>query len=116
MNYELAKELKDAGFPQLYKIGCWFFRNGDVLRTSLTNEYQPMMFTDPEHFRPSDTVDLYVPTLEELIEACGANLLGLGHNAIFQTWRAMSVKTSIEGVGATPTEAVAHLWLALHKK
>ena len=56
MDYELAMELKDAGFPQS-GTGGWTYAP-DKLVT-----------------RPNDRV--YVPTLEELIEACADRLVGL---------------------------------------
>ena len=51
MNYELAKELKDAGFPQDYSQGVlahFVFEADDITSDSA-----------------------YEPTLSELIEACG---------------------------------------------
>lgn len=57
-----------------------------------------------------------MPTLEEIIEACGTlfwALKFLSHPAINE-WQAEA--TSGEWVkGKTPTEAVARLWLALNK-
>ena len=63
----------------------------------------------------------YVPTLEELIEACGDEF---GHVARLhggKHWRASGRDNDeeyslIEELGATPTEAVARLWLALNKQ
>lgn len=104
MNYELAKELKEAGFPQKQPY-----------------YYDPKKYTDEEAVRAildgKDIADVYIPTLEELIEACGENLYSLyrHHNE----WQAHSNSdqwdTEIEN-GKTPTEAVANLWLALNKK
>jgi len=50
MNYELAKQLYDAGFPQ-QGFGRWVGNPDQVI------------------WRAGDRV--YVPTLEELIKACG---------------------------------------------
>ena len=55
MNYKLAKQLKEAGFPQ--KV-----RNGNV--------YHPTIFE-------ADIDAIYFPTLEELIEWCGDKFLRL---------------------------------------
>lgn len=98
-NYNLAKELKDAGFPQSGDDGRFY------------NAY------------PSDGgkgASVYYPTLEELIEACGRHDFKLR-----QTYSAYENKTFyvVEIPGDddmercdTPTEAVARLWLALNKK
>lgn len=107
MNYELAKKLKDAGFPQIPQNDC--FIDGD---DSVTK-----------------------PTLSELIEACGDLFVSLHPNkTIFWNqatkknefsivdWRASG--DSCEGnitpmhvsVGQTPEEAVANLWLELNKE
>ncbi len=92
MNYDLCKELADAGFPQ--------DRNeGDMLGFC------------------------YCPTLEELIEACGEDfyVLELMPNG---SWNGIGNQRKYEDPlsdrmicgGATPTEAVAKLWLALNSK
>lgn len=106
MNYELAKQLKDAGFPQK---GEGIFEGGEG--------------TD-------ELPDVYSPTLEELIEACGDRLMSVhrtvparveksdhwGAEAYFETGPDDEPRGSQLGLGQTPTEAVAKLWLALNKK
>ena len=86
MNYELAKQLKDAGFPQL-TFGRW----------------------------GADAAD---PDLEELIEACGNGFIAIVRaddgSEYFATARGDAMFPP-RHVGATPTEAVAMLWLALNK-
>jgi hypothetical protein len=91
MTYELAKELKEEGFPQ-----------GD--------NYNPVhrIFEG----------DVYDPTLSELIEACGESFANL-RRWPDQTFSAFTFPNKI-GVsepytGSTPEEAVARLWLALRK-
>lgn len=103
MNYELAKQLKDAGFPiESCSVGpnCeqwWYFPGEEAI---------------------------HAPTLEELIAACGENLASL-QNAGLMGWFAW--KDFPDGLekdgemgtaftGSTPSEAVANLWLALNKK
>lgn len=108
MNYELAKALKDAGYPQksagdrinpkgyLEYSGCWDDSNEDDYIT--------------------------LPTLSELIEACGEELEYLKKH--INAWEAKGLKTFEDPIpdkhfrtlGETPSEAVAHLWLALNKK
>lgn len=59
-----------------------------------------------------------VPTLEELIEACGENFSSL--NKYENVWDAESSPQLVADIGAwsgsTPTEAVARLYLALYNK
>ncbi len=115
MNYELAKELKEAGFPQEGKGG---------FIDSAGNEYPPNCI-----FKEAD--DVYVPTLEELIEAmkdCSSGFVMekrfLQPSAFRKTpWAAEAHNNTVNNEwvttrerGATPTEAVAMLWLALHTK
>lgn len=100
MNYELAKELKDAGFPQ-----------GGVNRERGFNidTGEPIMY----------------PRLSELIEACGEPFYSL-HAADGwdgKEWFASLnhdsrklIASNAKCSGKTPEEAVARLWLALNKK
>src|SRR5947209_6527799 len=98
MIYEIAKELKDAGFPQGGK-GTW--------------SYPP----DALIVRPADRV--YQPTLEELIKACGDNLFGIRRYKTEKGvyWRAHGNDAPSNEdwgyaiAGTTPAEAVARLWL-----
>jgi hypothetical protein len=85
MTYELAKQLKDAGFP----------------------------FIKCEH----DESSIKIPTLSELIEACGA---GFDHlmrvdEGFLAFPNDIDVKNDGEDyLGKTPEEAVAKLWLKLN--
>lgn len=97
MNYQLAKQLGDAGFP-LIKVS-----------------------TDPLARRMGlffafDGVDYYEPSLDELIEVCGENFGTLSQHVERKLWEATSKiekdKPAVRGMGATPSEAVASLWLA----
>jgi hypothetical protein len=98
IDYTLANELKDAGFPQGGK-GRWLVDPGQIVA------------------RGGDRA--YVPTLEELIEACGENFAWLHQSVKSKKWAAQDFiydEDSHGGQGSTPTEAVARLWLALNKK
>jgi len=62
------------------------------------------------------------PTLSELIEACGGKFHYLSDSSCFknlegitQKWVAHSKDHSRMGLGSTPEEAVAKLWLELDK-
>ena len=108
MNYKLAKQLKEEGFPQsqpnVPKDGYYdIYADGDK---RLTSEI------------------LYRPTLSELIEACGDVQLNKKRDAPCKgesvdtfTYEAYTEEPKILSfVCSTPEEAVAYLWLELHKK
>ena len=102
MHYELAKQLSDAGFPQGGE-GKWVPPPDIIIA------------------RREDRV--YVPTLSELIEACGSNFQALFREP--DRWTAQQelpakdprgVKFHIVPTAVTPEDAMALLWLALNKK
>lgn len=105
MNYELAKKLKDAGFPQQ--------GNG---------EFQ--WYIDNKRVRDDvgmQATSFYFPTLSELIAACGDKFESLNnYNSERMTttqeekWKAVGSRE--EYYGLTPEIAVSNLWLAINKK
>ena len=125
VNYDLAKKLKDSGFPQVGDsrfcfvegnpmvlcFGIEYWSNGD--------EVSRKMLMPPNA--------LYVPTLSELIEACGESLdfikrgdkdllsSLLDKEEIATDWVAGTKDLKLLKFGQTPEEAVANLWLALNK-
>ena len=125
MNYELAKELKEAGFKHNWtgnggEVKC-FYEVGQQIRSGYV----------AEEFVPPEAIPC--PTLSELIEACGEEFLGLfkmNHPNDIGKWGVMRagvpVKKVVEKNGntllaaqfesSTPEEAVARLWLALNEK
>ena len=105
MNYELAKKLKDVGFP----FKEWHL--GTLHMDGVT----------PANY----------PTLSELIEACvnimGKEVICIGtmfkENSDYEhgPWHAATYKKMFElpttsVFGKTPEKAVANLWLRLNKK
>ena len=89
ISFELARKLKDAGFPQ-----------SELARAQQEAGY--------------DYVSM--PTLSTLIEACGADFGALGREA--DCWVAceyVSERGTWENAheGQTPEDAVARLWLSL---
>lgn len=93
MEYKLARELKDAGFPQVTP-------NGRLITLGANH--------------PS----VNKPTLEELIEACKEVNLTVHRRGGEKKCFASVHKEGFYEVyfsGETPTEAVAKLWLALNK-
>lgn len=96
MNKELLKELKESGFP--------FSEHDD---DQINKIYGGLG---------------YYATLEELIEGCGEEFGILSMEERGKTnskdfyWNAESWDSGEEVEGRTPSEAVAKLYIALHKK
>jgi len=109
MNYELAKQLKDAGFSQ-------FGKNRNVDGSLVTLDSSIGQIHD----------FIYIPTLEELVEACerdGYFDFSIKHDKAGSKWYARIIENSStkslhiatsEKDGSTPTEAVGRLLLALY--
>lgn len=110
MKYELAKELKDAGFPQ----------NGIGIKTHYCLECKKGALATKCFKHEKEFISH--PTLSELIEACGESGEYTGFELDWSkkndlwTARLLSLADNPMAVGSTPEEAVAHLWLALNKK
>ena len=119
MNYQLAKKLKDAGFPQKREYTYHGFTlNGEEVKQGLIEEIIPF------------------PTLSELIEACGEEFKQLERKLIGQEktveWFAIRIfdREELRKIGytddhtpgsyifsgSTPEEAVVNLWLEINKK
>ncbi len=115
MNYELARELKDAGWPQWLRESvrtCFYY-----------NEFGTLMFWPWGDQEPDLSEYTRSPDLSELIEACGIRFQYLSlhpaPDSLSMVWEAranwnMQLKP-LDSKGKTPEEAVARLWLALNK-
>jgi hypothetical protein len=93
MHFELAQALKDAGFHQ----------SGNGTRVA-----------PPDKIVVRRDDFAYVPTLEELIVACGADIDFALTSEEYGQWDAYDYLLMESGHGETPIEAVANLWLALN--
>ena len=133
MKYELALKLKNAGFPQVFEPPFNFFYpdkedNGGINHCSgqevdggcyglgiSRGKIRDWSFEN-KYNGEDVTVLIKVPTLEELIEACGEDFKNL--YVFKETWYACwsNITTTRAGSGETPTEAVAMLWLSLNQK
>jgi hypothetical protein len=111
MTYDLAKQLKDAGFPQDEKD-----HTGQHWIDEICSYDHPT----------GDKNECLIPTLSELIEACGKRFRSLGYIDISEEWTALAFISAVinddkyshmkQGKGKIPEEAVAKLWLALNAK
>ena len=117
INYELARKLKEKGFPQKDKCG---FRAPDCDCSF------PFLYDETvKNLLEKESTLCYVPTLEELIKACGdrfSELTKMTHDKEPQKWIATTysceqcgIEKTSNGYGSTPEEAVASLWLILQK-
>ena len=106
MNYELAKKLKEAGFPKT-AMG-WIKRFGtEDWKPANSCEMSEMTFSGDEE--DSNTP---CPTLSELIEACGESFTRLEKKLFGNLWKTNEQERWYH----TSEEAVANLWLELNKK
>ena len=117
INYDLAKKLKDAGFPQVIWSGQSYWE--------IHSQKEPVALM-AERFMENEAIGdkVKIPTLSELIEACGDRFFSLfqckGHAGNGHCWKAdaedsMGRVTIAAFDHPTPEEAVANLWLKLHE-
>lgn len=112
IDFELAKELKAAGWPQTFPMKDGFYNSEGKFIETKVNDGSTWAYTE-------FTSGYASPTLEELIEACG-NRVGFFRisDTECNAWKGEFPKADPDEVpqiftGSTPTEAVARLWLAL---
>jgi len=114
MNYELAKQLEKAGFPQ-ERGHEYFYSDGMGIN--------PYWICVGQQMIPKGAKRLErCPTLNELIEACVNHKDAycfelIGPNIESLDWLArINPQDSSGGIGKTSEEAVANLWLELEKE
>ncbi len=113
MDYKLAKELKDAGFPQR-SLKYWKHLtdgpHGKLDQWVVASEGGLPPYTSHR----ADSNFISIPTLEELVEACGDDIESMIHrgNGAGDNWEVRSKHQRFNGT--TLIEAVARLWLALN--
>lgn len=124
MNYKLAKELKYAGFPQTYKFGDKFYRFDEKTIGIVTGHTPDKVIDGCECdvcYPTAGNMEPYtkIPTLEELIDACGDREKQFELRRKGNGWVASDFfrgGREVWGNGKTPIEAVAKLYIALNKK
>lgn len=111
---ELAKELKENGFPQIWPQEDYIEIHDALKIQEIKDKYK---------------TDFYLPSLSELIEACGGAFESMDYrirtrnDQINRIWMAFGIEmepwnpaSNAHGEGSFPEEAVANLWLKLNKK
>jgi len=104
MDYKLALKLKEVGFPQDEKeLTC----SCGITCCEIHDDYEKA----------------YIPTLSELIEACGDEFRALRLDSSMKTenneqWACDRVEHGVfeTFIGKTPEESVARLYIKLNKK
>ncbi len=120
ITFELAKQLKDTGLPQDLNDSFYDSNNGYVGiksgREGYTDDAELTLYDD-SFWRGGDAT-VSIPTLNELIEACGERFWRL--EKFGDIWQCSAFtddkESSTHMNGSTPEEAVARLWLELNKK
>jgi hypothetical protein len=119
MDYELAKELKEAGFPQSYK-GAGL---GGKYICPHEDGVHPLISFGPPVGSSDDLCEegSYLPTLSELLAACGPQFWSLGRTPKGQWFACGTTEETGDEEREESTahcvsakEAVARLWLALY--
>lgn len=109
ISFELAKKLKDEGFPQNETFHFYLMEDGNYTKDSKEG--------------------VFVPSLSELIEACGGKQNKEGESFVLwfgeTEWHAGYTNYLSDdyiddyfgqGSGSTPEEALASLYLSINKK
>lgn len=103
IDYELLKRLKNAGFLKKHKL---FSEDND-----LEGSRDFCTVCTKDEYEIAGGV-MCIPTLSELIEACGNDFRNLFRDWHHGTWTAST--HSETATGTTPEEAVINLYLALN--
>lgn len=111
IDYELAKELKDNGFPQRGKNFEAYYLNAGEYTGAIVDA--TMYINETDDYWEAKLI--IIPTLSELIDACGNDFCCLDRfeDDTFGAYIRNDIGTN--GLGSTPEEAVAKLWLVLNK-
>lgn len=132
MDYETAKKLKGAGYPQKYEGGeNVYLPDGEeyqIPNSETDSGYYGMEINKGEirwrefHYeelngRKAKDVLVYIPTLSELIEACGEGFRKLEkEESKWIAWYIDDLLYENPVEGSTPEIAVANLYLKLHER
>lgn len=119
MDYKLAKELKEAGYPQKGLWGIAFFPEKSCwthskVKYTRKEHYRTFPWKSAANFFKSPYEPIVKPTLSELIESCGDKFFQLTRSDE-KLWSASDIHHYRYDYHS-PDEAVAKLWLALNQK
>ncbi len=117
ISYELALQLKQAGFTQRNNGNATYFLNQHLMINR--EDAIRMWFADKAKQSWDVKVEeelVYCPTTTELIEGCGFPFALSSDAAGHWAAKNFILGEAAIGEGATAAEAVARLWLAVHAK
>lgn len=109
ITYELAKKLKDAGFPLIEAKGLAVNMSADIACCAMCG-FPFLQIGDKYYFRP---------VLDVLIEACGDLYFELqGYDGEWEAYDTSDISREFgkSGKGNSPEEAVAGLFIKLQEK
>ena len=119
MDYKLALKLKEVGFPQKLVFGDKFYyqEGQDGLWDDLKQDIISTNAMKEEWLKLNPRM-VKIPTLSELIEACGLAFFSLTAEESQTIWRARAITGDVDtgepiGEGKTSEEAVAKLYIKL---
>ena len=116
MTRDLARELKTAGFPLgAYRAGHVFYppeRGGEWSEHSRRHGVTVTPYDLDEHMQAIRD-GCYCPDVADLIEACGERFVRLWVST--SIWTAESDEPLLLARGDSAEEAMAKLWLMLHR-
>lgn len=118
IKYDTAVKLKEVGISQ--RGEGWLYLPGSELPYS-PDEINALSVKSDKSWEEVAAMGYYAPTLEEFIEACGDSFRYLDRTK--NEWYAHgasnpegdAIVVDIHTRGTSPTEAVANLYLELHK-
>lgn len=121
MEYDLAKQLKEAGFPQVAEWSRGYWDWPSRLEEVDGEGCFPDFKWNPDHAEKYKDNYIYFPTLSELVDECGKDFVGLIRHDDNSGWTAFKHGDSLwdkdrHSEGTTHLEAAARLWLALNAK
>lgn len=106
ISHDLARQLKEAGFPQVFPLahGSFYTADGQIIDAKV-NEKSNWAYTQ-------FTSGYSIPTLDELIDALPFRFFRITRYVDNLVAECGQYPDYMNATGSTPAEAVARLWLA----
>jgi hypothetical protein len=117
ISFALAQQLKHAGITQRTGANARYFLNEHLMinRENAIHMWYADKAKQGWDLKLEEEL-VYCPTVSELIEGCGVPFALSSEVAGHWSAKHVLLGNTLIGEGATPTEAIARLWLAIHAK